>query len=241
MADDTKDRPFEGQLALVTGASKGIGAAIATELAGRGAHVLLVARDDRKLEAVEESIHAAGGSATIAPLDLAEPESVARLAQAIAGRWDALDMLVINAAVLPPLAPVQDIEPKGFAKALTVNVLATQSLLAGFHPLLKNAADPRLVGITSSVGAKPRAFWGGYGSSKAAFDSLLGSYAAENDKATAIRTLIVDPGATRTDMRARAFPGEDPNTVKTPDVVAREVADCLDSGFTNGHYFRVNQ
>lgn len=240
MGGSTGDKPLAGKLALVTGASKGIGAATAIELAARGAHVILTARDDRKLEQVEEAIHKAGGSATIAPMDLAEPDSVARLATAIAGRWDALDVLVINAAVFLPHTPVQDLDPKAFSNALTVNVLATQTLLAAFHPMLKKAEAGKVVGLTSGVGANARAYWAGYGVTKAAFDSLLKSYALENANTSRIRTVLVSPGATRTEMRARAYPGEDPSTVKPPDVVAQFIANMLGEELPNGEIVSVN-
>ena len=165
-------KPFEGRVALVTGASRGIGAAIAKALAAKGAHVILTARDDAALERVEDEIHQGGGSATIAPVDLGQGDGVARLAQAIASRWDALDMLVIGAAYLPTLTPVTQIDPKQFNTAITTNILATQALLAGLHPLLKRADAARVIGLTSSVGDKPRAYWAAYGSTKAAFDNL---------------------------------------------------------------------
>jgi len=239
MADNSADRPLEGQLALVTGASRGIGAATAIELGRRGAHVIMTARDDRKLEQVEEQVHAAGGTATIAPMDLAEPDSIARLAAAISGRWDALDILVINAAVFVPHTPVQDLDPKAFSNALTVNVLATQTLLAAFHPMLKKAANGKVIGLTSSVGAKPRAYWAGYGVTKAAFNNLLASYALENTNTSRIRTAIVNPGGTRTEMRARAFPGEDPATVQPPETVALFIANMLGEEIPNGEILSV--
>lgn len=235
------DKPFNGQLALVTGASRGIGAATAIALARAGAHVVLTARDAAALETVEQEIHEAGGSATIAPVDLAEPDGIARLAAAIAQRWDKLDILVINAAVLPQLGPVSDIDPDAFNRALTVNVLATQALLAGFDRLLKASDDARVIGITSSVGMNPRAYWGAYGSTKAAFDNLLECYAQETEKLAKLRVAIVDPGATRTKMRARAYPGEDPSTLKTPDVVADRLVALLCEDFLSGHRESVNQ
>ena len=143
--------PFAGQLALVTGASHGIGAATAKALAAAGAHVILTGRDTAALEAVEDCIHAAGGHATIAPLDLNEPDAIARLAVSVAGRWAALDILVLSAAVLPQLTSVVDIDQGLFTKALTTNVLATQALLARFNPLLRKSADARIIGLTSSV------------------------------------------------------------------------------------------
>ena len=237
MADN---KPFEGKLALVTGASKGIGAATAKALAAAGAHVVITARDVRGLEEVEDAIHAAGGSSTIAPVDLTEPEGVARLATAIASRWDALDFLVLSAAYLPQLTPVTQIDQKQFNQALTINVLATQALLANFDPLLKRADAGRVIGLTSSVGASPRAYWSAYASSKSAFDNLLESYAQEVEKIGNIRVAIVDPGATRTEMRARAYPGEDPQTVKPPEAVADRLVALLQEEFASGHRERVD-
>ena len=229
-----------GQTALVTGASKGIGAAIARELGARGAHVILTARNAAGLEEVEQAIHDAGGSATIAPLDLSESDGVARLAQAISGRWDTLDILVICAAYLPNLSPVTQIDGKEFSKAMTVNVLATQSLLAAFDPMLKRSGNARVIGLTSSVGETPRAYWSAYGASKSAFDNLLSAYGDEVEKISKVRVATIDPGATRTEMRARAYPGEDPQTVKPPETVAAHVADLLESDFETGLRQRVD-
>ncbi len=233
-------KTLAGQTALVTGASRGIGAATAVAMAKAGAHVILVARKVKALEEVEDAIHAVGGSSTIAPLDLAEPDSVVRLASAISGRWDALDILVISAAYLPELTPVKEIDPKQFNKALLTNVVATQALIAAFDPLLRNAQEGRVIGLTSSVGADPRAYWGAYGSTKAAFDNLLESYGAEVEKVSKVKVAIVDPGATRTEMRARAFPGENPESVKPPETVADRLVELAANGFASGHRERVD-
>ncbi|OGS48022.1 MAG: oxidoreductase [Erythrobacter sp. RIFCSPHIGHO2_12_FULL_63_10] len=233
-------KALAGRLALITGASKGIGAATAKALAQAGAHVVLTARDVKGLEAVEDAIHAAGGASTIAPLDLTEPDSVARLASAIASRWDKLDYLVIAAAYLPTLTPVTQIDPKQFNQAIMTNLLATQALLAGFDPMLKRSDAARVIGLTSSVGASPRAYWGAYGATKAAFDNLLSSYAQEVEKISNIRIAIVDPGATRTAMRAKAYPGEDPQSVKLPDVVAQRLIALVQEDFPTGHRERID-
>ncbi|TNE32758.1 MAG: SDR family NAD(P)-dependent oxidoreductase [Alphaproteobacteria bacterium] len=235
------EKPLSGHLALVTGASRGIGAATAEALAAAGAHVVLTARDVKALEAVEDRIHDAGGSSTIAPLDLAESDSVSRLASAVSGRWDSMDYLVISAAYLPTLTPVTQIDPKQFSQAMTVNVLATQALIAGFDPMLKRADNARVIGLTSSVGSIPRAYWAAYGSTKAAFENLLESYAQEVAKLSNIRVAIVDPGATRTAMRAKAYPGEDPKTVKPPEVVAERIVALCQSDFTAVHRERVEK
>lgn len=233
--------PFTEQVALVTGASRGIGAATALALAEAGAHVILTARDAKALEEVEEQIHQSGGTATIAPVDLAEPDGIARLATAVSQRWEKLDILVINAALLPQLGPVTDIDQKAFNKALTVNVLATQALLANFTPLMKKSGNARVIGLTSSVATKPRAFWGAYASTKAAFEVLLTCYAQETKNIAKLRVAIVNPGATRTQMRARAYPGEDPATLKGPEVVAARLVDLLGEQFESGHRESVNQ
>ena len=235
----TATGPLEGRVALVTGASRGIGAATAKTLAAAGAHVVLTARKARDLEAVEEEIHAAGGSATIAPMDLTEGDTIVRLATAIHERWARLDILVINAAVLPPLMPVTQIEAKGFNQALTLNVLATQALLATFDTLLKRSEHGRVIGMTSSVGAEPRAYWGAYGATKAAFDVLLTCYAREVENISSTRVAILDPGATRTQMRARAYPGEDPNMLKSPANVGDKVVELLIADFATGSRYRL--
>ena len=229
-----------GQLALVTGASRGIGAATAMALAARGAHAILTGRDTKALEGVEEAIHAGGGNATIAPLDLTEPDAIARLAAAISGRWSALDILVINAGVLPTLTPVIDIEGKAFNRAIATNVLASQALLACFHPMLKASSDARVIGLTSTVAPAPRAFWGAYAATKAAQEVLLDCYAQENRNISKIRVAIVNPGATRTAMRAKAYPGENPASVKEPEVVGDFIANLCLGDFPSPHRVNVN-
>jgi short-subunit dehydrogenase len=232
-------QPLDSRLALVTGASQGIGAATAKALAAAGAHVVLTGRDVRALEAVEDAIHDAGGASTIAPVDLSESDGIARLAAAIGGRWDKLDYLVISAAYLPMLTPVTQIDGKQLSQALTVNFLATQALLANFDPLLKRADAGRVIGLTSSVGGTPRAYWSAYGATKAAFDNLLESYAQEVEKISKVRVALVDPGATRTAMRAKAYPGEDPATVKPPEDVANRLLELLINDFDGFHRERV--
>ena len=230
---------LQDRLALVTGASRGIGAAIAEALAREGAHVVLTARTAADLEAVEERIHGAGGSATIAPLDLTERDSIAKLAQAVSGRWEALDLLVLNAATLGSLSPVAQIDGKELNKVFTLNVLAQQALIAAFDPMLRLSEAGRLVAVTSSVGQGPRAYWGAYGSSKAALESLVMSYAEEVKNLAPAKVLILDPGATATQMRARAFPGEDPATLKPPSAVADALLKALKRDFETGERLEV--
>lgn len=224
----------EGKIALVTGASRGIGAATAQALAAEGAHVIITARTAKDLEAVEDAIFAAGGSATIAPLDLTDGDSISRLAAAVSERWGKLDIMVLNAAMLGTLAPVPAIDGAEFARLFTLNVTAQQVLIASFDGLLRKSDAGRLIALTSSVGASPRAFWGAYGASKAALEALVTSYGEEVKNLSPVRVAIVDPGKTRTKMRAAAYPGEDPATVKEPSVVADTIVGLLQSEFETG-------
>jgi NAD(P)-dependent dehydrogenase (short-subunit alcohol dehydrogenase family) len=236
MADS---QPLLGKLALVTGASRGIGAATAQALGAAGAHVILAARTAKALEEVEERIHDAGGSATIAPLDLADGESIGKLAAAAGERWPALDVLVLNAAMLGSLTPVEHIDAKEYARILTLNVVANQALIAAFDPMLRRSDRADVVAVTSSVASEPRAFWGAYGSSKAALENLILSYGDETAYSGKVRVHVLDPGATRTRMRQLAFPGEEPESLKPPEVVAGFILDRLLSDAPGGERVRV--
>ncbi len=237
----TDDKPFAGKLALVTGASRGIGAATAEALGKAGAHVILTARTAAGLEAVEEAIHGAGGSATIAPLDLIDSDNIHKLAAAVAERWNSLDMMVINAAMLGSLSPVEYLDAKELAKTFATNVFASQTLIAAFDPLLRRSEKADVVGVTSSVGSEPRAFWGGYGASKAAFENLLATYADETAHAGKLRVQLIDPGATRTRMRQNAFPGEEPSSLKGPEVVAAAIVAQLLGDAPTGSRVRIEE
>lgn len=228
-----------GQVALVTGASRGIGEAIAHSLAARGAHVVITARTPGGLEELEDRIHEAGGSATIAPLDLTDGDSIARLASAMAERWKQLDMLVLNAAMLGTLTPVAAIDGKEFNHLLTLNLIAQQALIANFDPLLRRAPSGRLLALSSSVARTPRAYWGAYAASKAALEALVTSYGAEMRNISGVRTAILNPGGTRTQMRARAYPGEDPQSIKDPEAVGDYVAKLMVDGFDSTAYHEL--
>ncbi|MBA4748114.1 MAG: SDR family NAD(P)-dependent oxidoreductase [Sphingopyxis sp.] len=238
---DGEAKPLGGQIALVTGASRGIGAATAAALAAAGAHVIITARTAAGLEELEDNIFEAGGSATIAPLDLVDGDAIARLAAAVAERWQRLDIMVMNAATLGTLTPVAAIDGKEFNRVLTLNLIAQQALIANFDPLLRRSAAGKLIALTSSVGRAPRAYWGAYGASKAALEALVTSYGAEMANISTVRTAIVDPGATRTQMRARAFPGEDAASVKDPAIVGDAITAMCIEGFDSTAYRAISK
>jgi NAD(P)-dependent dehydrogenase (short-subunit alcohol dehydrogenase family) len=225
MAAEAGDRPGAGRVAVVTGASRGIGQALAVRLARDGWHVVLAARDEQALIATDDLIHAAGGTATIAPLDLRDFAAIDRLADAVAARWGGIDLLVVNAAQFVAPAPLAHIDPAEFEQAVLLNIVGSWRLLRAFDPLLRRSHGT-VAAFSSSVTNKYKPYWSAYSASKAALEMLAGIYAGEM-QALGVNALIVDPGGTRTTMRARAFPGEDPETLKTPDVVADAVADAL--------------
>jgi NAD(P)-dependent dehydrogenase (short-subunit alcohol dehydrogenase family) len=215
------------KLALVTGASRGIGAATAEMLAAQGWHVILTARSEDGLTHVDDRIHKAGGTATIAPFDLADGEAIDRLGNAVGARWGRLDALILNAAQLGTLAPVPHLDLKEWDRLLALNLTANMRLIRAFDPWLRQSTDAHLVAVTSSVATRPRAYWGGYAASKAALENLVTTYGEEVANISRIRTHIVDPGATRTTMRARAYPGEDPQQLKPPEDAAKLIVDAL--------------
>lgn len=213
------------KLALVAGASRGIGAAIARALAAAAHHVILTARTESGLVETEDAIHAAGGTATIAPLDLARGDDVDKLAAAVAARWPALDLLVLNAATLGTLSPLAHASPREVEQLVALNLVAPWRLIRAFDGLLRLGRGT-VVAVTSSVGTRPTAYWGPYAASKAGLEMLAATY-AEEMKALGVNVLILDPGATRTTMRARAYPGEDPMSLKPPEQVASALIDVL--------------
>lgn len=229
---------LSGRLALVTGASRGIGRAAGIALAAAGADVVLTARTEGGLIEADDAIQAAGGRATLAPLDLVDGDGIARLGNAIGARWGKLDILVLNAGLLGSLTPVAGADAKEFDKVFAVNVTANQRLLAVFDPWLRRSDDARVIAVTSGVAARPRAYWGPYAASKAALEALVLTYADEVRNVSAVRVAILNPGATRTAMRARAFPGEDPAALKPPETVAAAIVRLAIEPFETGH--RVN-
>ena len=220
-------KPLADRIALVTGASRGIGHATALALARAGAHVVALARTVGGLEELDDAIRAEGGSATLVPLDLKDYDGIDRLAPALAERYRRLDILVGNAGMLGSLSPLAHIEPKEWEDALAVNVTANLRLIRALDPLLRASDAGRVVFVTSGVASEARAYWGTYAVTKAALDTMARTYAAET-ATTNVRVNLIAPGATRTRMRAAAMPGEDPQSLKTPDVVAGKIVDmCL--------------
>jgi len=216
----------EKPLALITGASRGIGAATALALAATH-HVIITARNEKDLAAVEGRVHGAGGTATVAPFDLADSDAIDRLAAAVGARWGRLDALMLNAAMLGTLTPLPHITPVEWDKVMALNVTANWRMIRAFDPWLRQSPAADVIAITSSLGSRPRAYWGGYAASKAALESLIATYGLEVGNITAIRSQSIDPGATRTAMRARAFPGENPASVKPPEAVAEMILAAL--------------
>jgi NAD(P)-dependent dehydrogenase (short-subunit alcohol dehydrogenase family) len=222
---DTTDK----KLALVTGASRGIGAATAEMLAAEGWHVILTARSEAGLTEVDDRIHKAGGTATIAPFDLTDGEAIDRLGAAVGARWGRLDALILNAAELGTLAPVPHLDLKEWDRLIALNLTANMRLIRAFDAWLRQSPAAHLVAVTSSVASNPRAYWGGYAASKAALENLVRTYGEEVRNISHIHTHIIDPGATRTKMRARAYPGEDPQRLKPPEDAAKLIVDALNA------------
>jgi NAD(P)-dependent dehydrogenase (short-subunit alcohol dehydrogenase family) len=235
----TDNKELAGKVVLVTGASRGIGYAAGIEAAKRGAHVIAVARTVGGLEELDDTIQAVGGSATLVPLDLRDGEAIDRLGAAIFERWGHLDGLVANAGQLGVLSPVAHIKPDDFDKVLAVNVTANYRLLRSLDVLLRQSEAGRAVFVSSGSARSARPFWGLYAASKAALDALVKSYAGEI-ATTKARANVFYPGVVRTAMRAKAMPGEDPNTLPTPAEVAPKLIDMLSPALVeHGRLFDV--
>ena len=230
MAEKTEGR-LAGRVALVTGASRGLGAAIAERFAAEGAHLILVARTQGGLEETDDRVRAAGGEATLVPLDLTKFDEIDRMAAAIAQRFGKLDILVGNAAMLSPLTPVGHLKPKDWQAVMDLNVTANWRLLRAFDPGLRLSENGRVIMVTSGAAMEAFAYWAAYAASKAALETLVSSYAKEVAK-TAIRANLLDPGAMRTKIRAEAFPGEDPMTLRPPEEVAPVAVSLAEAGCT---------
>jgi NAD(P)-dependent dehydrogenase (short-subunit alcohol dehydrogenase family) len=227
-------KPLTDRIVLVTGASRGIGAALALELAQAGAHVVAVARTVGGLEELDDRIKAGGGSATLVPLDVKDSEGIARLALALNDRYQRLDVLIGNAGILGPLSPLAHVEPKDWDNLIAVNVTANWQFIRCMDTLLRRSQAGRAVFLTSGVAHLGRAYWGPYAASKAALEALVRTYAAEC-ATTSVRVNLFGPGPTRTRMYASVFPGLDPLTLPTPEEVAKAILplclpECAETG-----------
>jgi len=237
----SSDFSLQGQLALVTGASRGIGRALALNLARRGAHIIAVARNSNDLEQLDDEIATLAGSATLVALNLRDMSAIDQLGHTIHDRWGRLDILIANAAILGPVAPIAHIEAQDFDAVISLNITSQWRLMRTVEPLLRRAPQGRVVVLSSSAAHRIRAFWGAYALSKAAVEALARSW-AEELKQTSIKVNCVNPGATRTAMRAAAMPGENPLTLPTAEEVAARIAPLTSPHLTqSGQLFDVRQ
>ncbi len=220
-------RSLDGRLALVTGASRGIGRAVALDLARAGAHVVALARTQGALEELDDEIRRSGAEATLVPCDVKDFDALDRLGGAIHERWGKLDILVGNAGLLGPITPLGHVDPKQWDDVFAVNVTANWRLIRSLDPLLRASDAGRVVLISSGAGhrAELRPYWGPYAISKAALDALGRTYAAETSTTSSVKVMTVNPGPLRTRMRAAAMPGEDPETLKTPEELSPKIVD----------------
>ncbi len=215
-----------GRIAVITGASRGIGAATAKIFTAEGAHVILVARTQGGLEEIDDEIRAAGGTATLVPMDLTDYDKIDEMGATIFERYGKLDILIANAGMLGTMGPINHIDPKIWEQTLAVNVTANWRLIRSFDPLLRQSDAGRAIFLTSFAAQVHRAYWGIYATSKAALDMMVMTYAQEILK-TNVTANLFNPGKTRTIMRAEAYPGEDPETVKAPEFTASQLVDLV--------------
>lgn len=234
------EQRLKGRIALITGASRGIGRAAARLFAREGAHVLLLARQQKTLETVDDEIKAEGGVASIIPLDLEDGQTIDALGPALYERFGRLDILVGNAAVLGGLRPLTHIPSEIWDRVLAVNLTANWRLIRTLDPLLRLSDAGRVVFVTSSrVAAQGRAYWAPYSVSKAGLETLAKTYANETADSP-VKVNLVDPGATATAMRAEAYPGEDQSTIKSPEQIAAKIVElCLPSVTETGQIVPV--
>jgi NAD(P)-dependent dehydrogenase (short-subunit alcohol dehydrogenase family) len=237
----SKAKRLKGRIAFVSGASRGLGRAVALALARDGAHVIITARSSGALEDLDDEIRAAGGSATLLALDLRKGDRLDQLGPTIFQRWDKLDIMVANAGILGPLSPLPHVTSDAWTSVIETNLTANWRLIRTFDPLLQRSDAGRAVFVSSGAAAAKYAYWGPYAVSKAGVETLARTYALENAN-TSVRANVVDPGPMATAMRAKAFPGEDPETLPSPQDVARLVVElCLPSESRNGEIVRYRE
>lgn len=239
MTEPTATEP--SRTVLITGASRGIGRAAAVAFAKRGDHVILVARTRGGLEETDDAVRAAGGKATLVPLDLKDGEKLDALGPSLFARFPHLDVLVANAGLLGPITPVSHVSDKDWHDVLAVNLTANWRLIRTLEPLLKRASAGRAIFVSSGAAVRPRAYWGPYAATKAGLEALVKSWAEELAN-TPVRVNLLNPGPVRTAMRATAFPGEDPATLKTPEEIADRFLDLAAADLTaTGQVFAVTR
>jgi len=226
-----------GRLALVTGATRGIGRAVALAFAREGAHLILLGRTSGALEEVDDEVRTIGGNATLLTLNLRHHDKIDGLGPTIYQRWGKLDILVGNAGILGPLSPLAHVSADAWSEVMEVNLTANWRLIRTLDPLLRRSEAGRAIFVSSGAAVAPRAYWGPYAVSKAGLEALVKVYANEV-ASTSVRANLVNPGATRTGMRAKAFPGENPATLKTPQDLAPSFVRLAEASFLeNGKVF----
>lgn len=231
---------LEGKIALVTGASRGLGREMALHLAREGAHIIATARTQGGLEELDDAIGAAGSTATLVPLDVRDYDGIDRLGAAIFERWKKLDIFVGNAGALGKITPLAHVDPKVWAESIDVNITSNYRFIRSLDPLLRSADWARVVFVTSGLAFKCTPYWGAYSVGKAGLEAVMRTYANEMAN-TSVRSNCFSPGATRTKMRATAMPGEDPMTLPTPEEVsAQMVAMCLEDFTDNGGVWKYD-
>jgi NAD(P)-dependent dehydrogenase (short-subunit alcohol dehydrogenase family) len=233
--DDPQKRLLAARIALVTGASRGIGRAVALELARAGAHVIALARTQGALEELDDEIRAMGGEATLVPCDVKDFAALDRLGAAIYARWKKLDIFIGNAGMLGPVTPLAHVEPKQWDDVFAVNVTANWRLIRSLDVLVRASDAGRVVLISSGAGHKEKfnPYWGPYAASKAALDAIVRTYAAETVNVSSVKVMATNPGPLRTRLRAQAMPGEDPETLRTPEDFAPKVLDMCRPDWTH--------
>ncbi|MFK7792012.1 MAG: SDR family NAD(P)-dependent oxidoreductase [Devosiaceae bacterium] len=233
--DDTKPAITPGssdaRVVVVTGASRGIGYAVAKAFGAAGAHVIALARTSGALEELDDAIQSAGGSATLVPVDLKDHDAIDRMGLALYERFGRVDVLVGNAGVLGTITPLSHIKPKDFDTLVSVNITANYRLIRSMDPLLRASPAGRAVFLTSGMAHQAKPFWSGYAMSKAALDAMVATYASEMEN-TSVRVNLLNPGPVRTALRAKAIPGEDPSTLPMPDSVVEHVMRLTDVSFS---------
>ena len=230
LASEYHPRPLAGRVAVVTGASRGIGYHAALALAGAGAHVVAVARTVGGLEELDDAIRVKGGAATLVPFDLKDSPAIDRLGAALFERWGRLDILLGNAGLLGKITPLSHLEPKVWDEVMAVNVTANWRLIRSLEPLLRASDAGRALFLTSGVVRSCRPYWGVYSASKAALEAIVRTWAGEL-RQTNVKANLLNPGPLRTHMRAQAMPGEDPETLAAPDAVAGDIVRMLSPDF----------